>query len=331
MFISQLGKLGGATTDSVNIVEAFSWVTFDIIGDLAFGESFDAVETGKTHPWVSLLVETSYWASVIGLRKRIPILNLILPFIIHRDLSKEFAMHKQLTNEKVGRRVANKDNSREDFFKHILSKSAWDLPKLAANGEVLIIAGSETTATTLSGLAYYLSNNPRALQKLQQEVRGAFRSYENITGDSTARLRYLHATIEEGLRIFAPVPPGLPRISPGAMVAGYWIPEGTVISAQNYTIFHDERYFHDPDLFIPERWMEDEAEKHKEAFHPFSLGPRVCLGINLAYLELRVILAKMVWSYDWELVDKQVDWIRDNKFYALWKKPDLHMRFHSRM
>lgn len=328
MFISQLERRAGPDTAGLNIVEALNWVTFDIIGDLAFGESFDAVKNGKTHPWVSLIVEMPYMARLISMRKRLPALNLILPFLVHRDLSKDFAYHKQMTADKVKNRVEKKDSPREDFFKQILSKSEWDMPKLAVNGEVLIIAGSETTATTLSGLAYHLSKTPCVLGKLQQEIRGAFRSYDEITGDTTARLPYLHAVIEEGLRIFTPVPSGLSRISPGAMVAGHWIPAGAVVEAQNWTILHDERYFHDPDTFIPERWMEDGADIRKEAFRPFSLGPRVCLGINLAYLELRVILAKLVFSFEWELVDAHVDWTKENKLYGLWKKAELKMRFH---
>ncbi|KAL5403457.1 hypothetical protein PMIN06_009756 [Paraphaeosphaeria minitans] len=331
LFIAQIGKLGGAATMGVNIPEAFNWLTFDIIGDLTFGESFDAVKNGRTHPWVSVIVESTFWGSILDLREQVPILKLVLPFLVNGDLAKGYKMHNELTKEKTEKRVKQQDSvAREDFFKSILSKGDWSQGKLESNAEVLIIAGSETTATTMSGLAYFLSKHPHCMAQLQKEVTSAFNSYDDINGDATARLPYLHAVIEEGLRMYPPVAFGLPRVSPGAMVSGHYVPTGTLTSTQSWSSKRDPRYWHRPDDFLPERWIGEGFGDRKEAFNPFLLGPRGCLGINLAYLELRVILAKMVWAYEWEMVDKDVDWIRDNKMYLLWKKPEMKMRFHPR-
>ncbi|KAF2449553.1 cytochrome P450 [Karstenula rhodostoma CBS 690.94] len=332
MFIAQIGKLGGAATKGVNVPEAFNWLTFDIIGDLTFGESFDAVKDGKTHPWVSVIVESAFWGSVLDLRRQVPLLNLVIPFLVDRDLAKGYEMHNQLTKEKTEKRVQQKDTiTREDFFKSILSKGDWTQGKLEANAELLIIAGSETTATTLSGLAYFLSKYPHCMAELRKEIASAFSSYEEINGDATAKLPYLQAVIEEGLRMYPPVAFGLPRVSPGEMVSGHYVPAGTLVSTQSWATKHDPRYWHDPDTFLPERWIGDGFGDQKKAFNPFSLGPRACLGINLAYLELRIILAKLVWAYEeWELVDKDIDWVQDNKMFLLWKKPEMKMRFHPR-
>lgn len=332
LFITQIGKLGSATTKGINIPEAFNWLTFDIIGDLTFGESFDAVKDGRTHPWVSVIVETTFWGSILDLRKRVPVLNLVLPFLVNGALAKGYEMHNQLTKQKTEKRVQQRDTiTREDFFKTILSKGDWSQGKLESNAELLIIAGSETTATTLSGIAYFLSKHDHCMAELQKEVTSSFSSYDEINGDATGRLPYLNAVIEEGLRMYPPVAFGVPRVCPGAMVSGHYIPPGTLVSTQSWASQHDHRYWHDPDTFIPERWIGDGFGDRKEAFNPFSLGPRACLGINLAYLELRVIVAKMVWAYEWEMVDKDVDWNRDNKMYLLWKKPDMKMRFHPRV
>ncbi|PSN69578.1 cytochrome P450 [Corynespora cassiicola Philippines] len=331
MFIDQIGKLGAPDTKGINTTEAFNWLTFDIIGDLTFGESFDAVKNGKTHPWVSMIVESSYWGNLVGLRKRIPLLNLVLPFLVHKDLSKELETHWQLTVEKTKRRVDKKDTiTKEDFFKQILKKNDWDMGKLESNAELLIIAGSETTATTLSGVMYFLFKNPHCMAKLEEEVLGSFKSYDEITGDSTAKLPYLHAVFEEGLRCYPPVAFGLPRVSPGSVVSGHYVPAGTIVGTHMWSVKHSPKYWHDPNSYRPERWIGEGFGDDKSAFNPFSLGPRVCLGINLAYLELRIILAKMVWKYHFETVDKDVDWIRENLMYVLWKKPDVHMRFHPR-
>jgi len=189
------------------------------------------------------------------------------------------------------------------------------------------VAGSETTATFLSAVTYYLLKNQTAMQKLKAEIRNAFASSKEINAETTARLPYLHAVTEEGLRIFPPVSFPLARISPGANVDGVYVPLGMAVSTNSYAITRDPRYWTQPESFIPERWLEGSGyDDLKEASKPFSIGPRACLGMNLAYMEMRIILAKAVWHFDWELME-DVNWETDSKFRMLWKKPVLKVRF----
>lgn len=201
---------------------------------------------------------------------------------------------------------------------------------LVGNADTLILAGSETTATSLSGLTWHLLKNPQCLSKLNEEVRGAFSSLDEITGDATAALPYLHACIEEGLRIFPPVALNLPRDCPGAVIDGHYVPEGTVVGAETYTMHTDPRYWRDPESFRPERWIGEGLGDEKRAFQPFSYGPRACLGINMAYLELRIAVAKVVWTFDLEMVSQIDDWNSACENYILWKKADLLVKFHPR-
>jgi cytochrome P450 len=93
---------------------------------------------------------------------------------------------------------------------------------------------------------------------------------------------------------------------------------------------HDDRYWSDGYSFKPERWIGDGFGHIKDAFQPFSLGPRRCIGVNLAYLEIRIILAKIVWMYDLELVNRDVDLERDSRLYLLWKTPKVMVRYRPR-
>jgi cytochrome P450 len=97
---------------------------------------------------------------------------------------------------------------------------------MISQANAFIVAGSETSTTLLSGLTYYLLKNPDILRNLQMEVRRAFQDPVSINSDSSSKLPYLFAIIEEGLRIFPPVAFGPPRISPGATVDGHYIPTG---------------------------------------------------------------------------------------------------------
>ena len=89
---------------------------------------------------------------------------------------------------------------------------------------------------------------------------------------------YLRAVIEEGLRLYPPVPIGMPRVSPGASVQGHFLPEGTVTYVSAYSATHSEANFRNALEFSPERWVGENSWDKKEASQPFLLGSRVCLG-----------------------------------------------------
>ncbi|MCJ1386575.1 hypothetical protein MMC17_009701 [Xylographa soralifera] len=352
MWLKQLGERA-KQGETVNIVEWYNWLTFDIIGDLAFGEPFGAVEEGQCYPcscylpspslngvgngpwniarpnfWISLIGESTFAGSLQDMNRRLPLMKLITPWIIPNDVPAMRKKHFMLSLEKTRKRM-KADNTREDFFKHILSEKISNITeaKVLADAQTLIVAGSETTATFLSGVTFHLLHNLSILEKLNDEIRTTFASSSEITGDSTAHLPYLHAVIEEGLRIYPPVSFGLPRVSPGATVDGHYVPQGTTVSTSIYTLARDPRYWTAPERFIPERWLPGSGYTDaKEASKPFSIGPRACIGINLAYLEMRIILAKMVWQFDLQ-IGRDFDWEEENQFHLLWKKPELEVKF----
>lgn len=108
----------------------------------------------------------------------------------------------------------------------------------------------------------------------------------------------------------------------------------TRVSVHPWSIVRDEANYHAPDQFIPERWLRDEPAGQRgdrlETNLPFSSGPRGCLGKNLAYLEMRIILARLFWRYDIDWFDASVDWERDGMGYTVWKKPDFRVTLKQR-
>lgn len=153
----------------------------------------------------------------------------------------------------------------------------------------------------------------------------------------------MNACIDEALRIFPPVPTGLTRTVPvgGDTVAGEFLNGGTTVSVYSWAATHSPDNFVDPDQFIPERWLEDAENKatyasdNKEASQAFSLGPRGCIGKHLSYLELRLILANLLWHFDIERSDLAGDgrdiWdvrgdLKHVKAFNTWNKPPLMCR-----
>lgn len=196
-----------------------------------------------------------------------------------------------------------------------------DRGRLLAEARLLVVAGTDTTATTLSGLFFYLSHSPTALGKLVEEIRTTFETMEEIAiGGKLNQCKYLRAVIDETLRLAHPAPGELPRevLRGGAVIDGQPYPAGTVVGCSSWAMGRDERvYGPDANEFRPERWLTsssvatNEDGKHdlarqvgsmKRAFHPFSMGSMNCVGQNLAMLEMLMIVAKTVWATDFELV-----------------------------
>ena len=200
---------------------------------------------------------------------------------------------------------------------------------------ILIIAGSETTATLLSGATYYLLTNPEAYAKAKAEVRSAFPAPGDITLASTARLPYLHAFLEEALRMYPPVPTALPRRTPpeGEYISGVFVPGNTGIAVPQFTAYRSSKYWTEPETFAPERWLEKPPEKYatdtRAIFNPFSTGPRNCIGKNLAYSEMRSAMARMLYHFDMELCDESREWKNQNVFF-MWEKPPLKVKLSRR-
>lgn len=301
------------------------------LGDLSFGEPFGGVEKGETHIWIKIILDSVITAQTTFLREKLPFSNLIMPFVLPKGSDESLKIHTTLSREMSQKRIRLGDTGRADFFSHMLTRAGLSEEEMMSQTRTLVIAGSETTATSLSATTFFLLKNPDCMAKLQSEIRSTFTSVDEITGDSTANLSYLHGVIEESLRLFPPVPFALPRHSPGAVIDGHYIPEGTVVSVAVMNMPRDPRYWYDPESFRPERWVGDGFNDQKKASQPFSAGSRACLGINLAYLEMRIVLAKMVWLYDWELAVPRDEWVRDCKMRILWKKADLWVKYQPRV
>lgn len=203
------------------------------------------------------------------------------------------------------------------------------------------VAGSETTASLLSGMLMWLMRTPHAYKRLTAEIRGRFPAASDMKFLDLQECRYMNACIDEALRVFPPVPTGLTRTVPsgGDSVAGEFLPGGTTVSVHAWSAAHSPRNFSRPDEYVPERWLDDEnggryAGENRDASQAFSLGPRGCIGKHLSYLELRLILANLLWHFDVRRADLDADgggfdvWdpqgsLKHVRAFNTWNKPPL--------
>ncbi|KAL5353083.1 hypothetical protein ACLOAV_001113 [Pseudogymnoascus australis] len=319
-----------ASDGPLDMVAWYNWTTFDLIGDLAFGESFGCLETCTYHPWISMLFASIKAGAFLSTVRRYG-MTWMMAVLVPKKLLKSRKDNTKLTTEKVMKRL-EQGTSRPDFMSHILrhnDEKGMKVPEIIVNATLLIVAGSETTATLLSGATYYLLKNPRVMEKLQREIRGAFKEEKDIDMAGVNGLEYMLAVLDEAMRMYPPVPTGLPRCVPGDgdVINDRWVPGGTAVSVNSWATYRSEANFKEPNSFIPERFLDDPrfASDNKQALQPFSLGPRNCIGRNLAYAEMRLILAQVLWNFDMKLATKSDNWA-DQKIFALWQKEPLYVK-----
>lgn len=161
-----------------------------------------------------------------------------------------------------------------------------EIEQEAAN---LIVAGSDTTAVTMTYLVWAVLKDPKIHTRLVAELRTLPDTY---TSEDVAQLKYLEAVMQESLRLYGAAPGGLPRIVPpgGRELDGYFVPEGTTVTTQAYTLHRNPAIFKDPNTFNPERWLAATPQM-EEAFMPFGAGSRICIGLHLARLEIMLACA----------------------------------------
>jgi cytochrome P450 len=243
-----------------------------------------------------------------------------------------FIMNSRVeANKRAQERTQAGREAKKDFFYYLLNAKdpetgkGLSTPELWGEANVLMIAGSDTTSTTLAATLFYLVRSPAALAKVCAEVRGAFTEVEEIvSGARLNELGYLKACIDEALRLAPAVPGAPPRevMEGGAVVDGVFLPAGTDCGTPIYSIHRQEQYYRSPEEYIPERWIEgatcqsssssaswttskEEIETARRAFCPFSIGPRGCIGKSMAFMEMRLTLARLFFLFDMSLADRQ--------------------------
>lgn len=306
--------------EKVNMTDWMNWFAFDVMGDLAFGRAFNVTEEGKPHWFVELLHEQ---AKPVGAA-------MLVPWIIHlaaqlpawiNPMTKMLEYSLECVDERMAR-----EPDEPDVMSHIIEAGPFFedpvLERLLLMGDsrLIIVAGSDTTATTLVYIAYYLATQPAVAKKLRAE----FTEHQIANDDSfsiagLAHLGYLNGIINEALRLHPPVPGGLLRDTPadGLQVGDVYIPPNTTVVTPMYTIQRCKccrnrsckdvllthsaapRAFVKPNDFIPERWStQPELILNKEAWFPFNIGRYGCIGKQLALNELRTVVTKLVLDFD---------------------------------
>ena len=222
----------------------------------------------------------------------------------------------QLLKENERNPQSIRDHKAKDtIFEQILSAGLppqeLTVTRLSAESNILVGAGSETTANALDVLTFHLLDQPQILQKLRAELRSAHVSY-NSTLPQLESLPYLVAIMKEGLRCANGITTRSIRVTREPLRYRDWvIPANTAVSMTIIDVLTDPSIFPDPDRFKPERWLGPDGKRLEKFLIPFNKGPRQCIGMELAKAEILACVAMVFSQFEMELVD--TEYLRDIK------------------
>ncbi|KAH7232287.1 cytochrome P450 [Fusarium redolens] len=308
----------------------FTYMSFDITGDLLFSEPFGMLENvsdlvridskpGKAVSYVSMMNSLAQRSAAVATLGVLPWLkphahHLPDPFF-HKGLDGLQNL-LSVTSAHVKERMAAAQDSHDDWLSLLLhardeSGELLKFEEIASESLTLFMAAIETVSNTLSAMMYYLATSPSSLQKLQTEmdsieVHGTVAPFTEVRA-----LPYLDAVINETMRLHSVLGIGLPREvlpgSKGVQYDNFYFPPGTVLSVPIYAIHRSRDIWgQDANEFRPQRW-EKLSSRQKTAFIPFGHGPAACVGRNLAEVEMKIIAATLIKRYSFCMMDSEVD------------------------
>ncbi|UKZ77543.1 hypothetical protein TrVFT333_005266 [Trichoderma virens FT-333] len=338
-WVYRVKEVGQNGTKRIDATDWFNFLTFDLIGYLAYGEEFNCMTNSRLHDWIeaSLAMATLMTLGQAARQLPYPFDKIYKAWAIPEYVYRHTKMHRTLVEEQVNSRLG-KDPKHMDFLQRMIEiykAGNLDFPTLSEHASLLTIGGSETTATLLAGAVYFLAKDPKVYGKLTKEIRTRFADEKEMNLINLSQCKYLLGVVEESLRIYPPSPANHTRMVPqgGATLEGKHIPGGYCVSMPMYGSFNAKSNWAQPTRFAPERWTGEEPETfgrdRKEALKPFSFGPRNCLGQQLANHEVRLVIAKMAWHFDLELMSESIGWEQQTS-YTFWKKLPLYVKMIPR-
>ncbi|KAK3317325.1 cytochrome P450 [Cercophora scortea] len=300
LFCEQIAAKRGSP---VNATSWFKYFAFDAMGELGLGESFHMLDQEENR-WVPdlLMAGMADIAQLQPIPWSTPIIHR-LPFV--GGGARNFA---QFVIDQVEKRQ-KRGSKAQDILGFLLAayekseKKDADYQWLRGDTRLTIVGGSDTTATSLTFIFYYLAKYPDQVRKLRAEFEPllAASGKDHLDPKGVSKAVHLNGVIHESLRLNPPIPSGFPRVTPpeGLTIADTYIPGETTVVIPLRTMGRSEACYERATEFIPERWYsKPDMIKCKDAFAAFGVGPFSCIGRALSLVEMRNLIVKVLTRFD---------------------------------
>ncbi|KAI1760199.1 cytochrome P450 [Hypoxylon sp. FL1150] len=311
----------------VNLGDWLHFFAFDVLGEVAFGRSFGFMAAGVDKEDAIKTIDNSQkYNGIVGqipevdiLLRRNPLWRWIPAFnpenaLITRIAREEVAKRRPFEVERDGKGASS--DGREDLLSslikgHLKDKTKFHEGDIFAVSHGAIFAGSDSTASTMQSFFYQVLSSPRVYMKLIHEIEAATRDgtiapQGNVQWTEAQNLPYFQACLKEAMRLRPAVGVNIQRYVPpeGIEVEGRHLPGGTRLSLNGWVLHRDKETFgEDADFYRPERWLDDpeNAKVMERYMFQFGGGAHVCIGRNLALLEINKVIPRLLRDFEFEL------------------------------
>lgn len=222
----------------------------------------------------------------------------------YRDRVDELIEHRR---ERVEAGRETDDRPGDDLLSILLGASGTDGASLSEtevrdNLLTFAFAGHETTSLALTYAVLLLSQHDRVRDRLDEELDEVLDG-SRPTLEDVPRLEYVDRVLTEAMRLYPPVYMLFRKATEDAVVGGYEVPAGSIVTLPQYVIHRDDRFYDDPQAFRPDRWTDEFEDQLPEyAYFPFGGGPRHCIGMRFAMLEMKLVLATIARRFEFDLL-----------------------------
>ncbi|OTA59691.1 cytochrome P450 [Hypoxylon sp. EC38] len=344
LFVNGMKEIGN-TQGGISLPNWIQWLAIDIAAEMAYSHRVDCMKEARNSAYLNAVLSFNKFATMTQVLRRFPWLGFLRFAVFPVSLVGKLMQLRKESLREMGRRLSLQGATEHADYLDQLAPAmdpaggkSDDILHLSKISTQLMFAGYLPPSDWYYGTFFHLLHNPEALETLTQEIRTAFTNYEQITPSAAQQLPYLNSCMKEALRLFptSALINGMPVYSPGAIVDGNYIPRGTTCQFNGFSVARDQRYFRDPLLYRPQRWLPTDHSLYSkryssdqlDAFMPFSQGPIMCSGKEVAWWQARLVLTKVLWSLDMEMVPGQsVDLENNLKGWGYWVKPELKVRF----
>ncbi|KAI0110530.1 cytochrome P450 [Hypoxylon sp. NC0597] len=311
----------------VNLGDWLHYFAFDVLGEVAFSRSFGFLAAGVDKEDAIKTIDNSQkYNGIVGqipeidcLLRRNPLWKLIPAFdpgnaLITRIAKEEVQKRRPFDKERDGKGASG--DGREDLLSSLIRGHLKD-PEKFHEGDIFavshgaIFAGSDSTASTMQSFFWHALSAPKVYAKLIDEIETAVRdgtipSQGNIQWTEAQNLHYFQACLKESMRLRPAVGVNISRYVPpeGIEVEGRHLPGGTRLALNGWVLHRDKATFgEDADYYRPERWLEDpeNAKVMERYMFQFGGGSHVCIGRNLALLEINKVIPRLLRDFEFEL------------------------------
>ncbi len=305
----------------VDVYDAMSRTTMGVLGRTLFGvDVADEPVIAEASKAILDRFDTSRFWSFLPDR---------IPTPTNRRYRREINQLRQFVEELAQQRRNYAPDERGDDLLSILvglvetGDLSWD--ELSDNMIAFLFAGHETTALGLSYTLLCLAQRPDEQARIRAEVDSTCDG-EIVAADLPA-LERTERAIDEALRLYPPVYFFFREPTQDVNLSGYEIAKGTTLVLPAWVVQHDPKWWDEPEAFRPERFA-GESDQPEYAYFPFGGGPRHCLGMRFARLEMRIVIASILDRYELELVsDPDPDLITSS---TLKPEEPIKIRVHER-